>query len=234
MCFWNSHIQATGYGRQRTHWHGQAARQSGAVLHYPRRPYSPSLGRWLSSDPIKEKGGLNLYNFVKNNPIMWWDYLGLARLDLDMLYLGEMVDVAIEGESLCDKEKKGVIKIHLTFISNHSFSAVPQSDIDDFGEVTVDGKKVKISPGKEIEEGEGEEKMKKYTYKGDISLEVEQCPDAVDKTIDINIWWKKTDETYRSSGLHIIQAHWKYSCKGPTHCCEEGDSFVVTIKNFEF
>jgi|GEM_PF-5546405 len=22
MCFWNSHIQATGYDRQRTHWHG--------------------------------------------------------------------------------------------------------------------------------------------------------------------------------------------------------------------
>ncbi|MDD4406299.1 MAG: hypothetical protein PHO36_16240 [Parabacteroides sp.] len=37
----------------------------------------PYLGRWLSRDPIEEKGGLNLYAFVNNDPVNKWDKLGL-------------------------------------------------------------------------------------------------------------------------------------------------------------
>ena len=36
------------------------------------------LGRWINKDPIGEKGGNNLHLFVGNNPIMEWDYLGMA------------------------------------------------------------------------------------------------------------------------------------------------------------
>jgi hypothetical protein len=35
----------------------------------------PSL--WPSRDPIQERGGLNLYSFVLNNPLRFYDYLGL-------------------------------------------------------------------------------------------------------------------------------------------------------------
>jgi RHS repeat-associated protein len=41
-----------------------------------RRYYCPNQGRFLGRDPIKEKGGLNLYGFCLNNPINLWDYLG--------------------------------------------------------------------------------------------------------------------------------------------------------------
>jgi len=40
------------------------------------RSYSPPLGRWISRDPIAERGGLNLYAFVGNGPINRWDALG--------------------------------------------------------------------------------------------------------------------------------------------------------------
>ena len=40
------------------------------------RYYSPELGRWLSRDPIKEDGGINLYVMVENNSINLTDYLG--------------------------------------------------------------------------------------------------------------------------------------------------------------
>jgi RHS repeat-associated protein len=35
----------------------------------PFRAYDPGLGRWLSRDPIGEKGGVNLYEYVRNNPV---------------------------------------------------------------------------------------------------------------------------------------------------------------------
>jgi RHS repeat-associated protein len=41
------------------------------------RPYDPNLGRWLSRDPLAEKGGLNLYEYVYNNAINYVDRLGL-------------------------------------------------------------------------------------------------------------------------------------------------------------
>lgn len=48
------------------------------LYYYGRRYYSASLGRWISRDPIEERGGLNLYGFVRNNAISRWDYLGLV------------------------------------------------------------------------------------------------------------------------------------------------------------
>ena len=54
------------------HWQHAA---SGLPL-APYRAYDPELGRWLSRDPIGEKGGLNLYEYVRNNPTelapVWW------------------------------------------------------------------------------------------------------------------------------------------------------------------
>lgn len=41
------------------------------------RVYSPTLGRWLSRDPMGEEAGTNLYAFVGNDPINRTDPLGL-------------------------------------------------------------------------------------------------------------------------------------------------------------
>ena len=46
------------------------------------RFYYPSVGRWTTRDPIGLAGGdLNLYGFVLNNPVNFYDPLGLARGD---------------------------------------------------------------------------------------------------------------------------------------------------------
>jgi hypothetical protein len=38
--------------------------------------YNPQIGRWLNRDPIEEKGGLNLYGLVGNDPIANFDQFG--------------------------------------------------------------------------------------------------------------------------------------------------------------
>ena len=41
------------------------------------RWYAPELQRWLNQDPVGERGGINLYRFVGNNPINFVDPYGL-------------------------------------------------------------------------------------------------------------------------------------------------------------
>ena len=62
------------------------------LVYYNYRHYSPSLGRFLSRDPIEEQGGWNLYAFVGNSGLDKFDVLGRnvywASRDLDSFFIG--------------------------------------------------------------------------------------------------------------------------------------------------
>jgi RHS repeat-associated protein len=51
------------------------------------RAYDPTVGRWMSRDPIGERGGLNLYGYVSDNPTVFNDSFGLCKtLRLDISF----------------------------------------------------------------------------------------------------------------------------------------------------
>ena len=55
------------------------------LVYYNFRYYNPEMGRWLSKDPIEEKGGMNLYAMLGNKSVNALDYLGLVFRNLDCL-----------------------------------------------------------------------------------------------------------------------------------------------------
>jgi RHS repeat-associated protein len=48
------------------------------LYYYRNRYYKPSIGRFISEDPIGLAGGSNLYGYVGGNPVNWLDPLGLT------------------------------------------------------------------------------------------------------------------------------------------------------------
>jgi RHS repeat-associated protein len=59
-------------------FHAEFIDTDSGLYNYGFRFYHPALGRWLSRDPIGEKGGLNLYAMVGNNAVNKVDLFGLV------------------------------------------------------------------------------------------------------------------------------------------------------------
>jgi len=59
---------------------GQAWIPELGLYHYKARAYSPTLGRFLQTDPIGYGDGLNMYSYVGNDPMNRRDPTGLAQI----------------------------------------------------------------------------------------------------------------------------------------------------------
>jgi RHS repeat-associated protein len=64
------------------------------------RQYDSGLARWLSRDPIEEFGGLNLYRYVKNNPISGIDPDGLGGLKV-LIEGGKLLRTGFKASKKC-------------------------------------------------------------------------------------------------------------------------------------
>jgi RHS repeat-associated protein len=70
------------------------------------RAYDPELGRWISEDPLGEEGGLNLYGYVGNNPLMGVDPLGLISwTSASLLWKNEAIKTKV-GRELINRISK--------------------------------------------------------------------------------------------------------------------------------
>jgi insecticidal toxin complex protein TccC len=78
-------------------------RDATGLYHYGHRYYAPWLQRWVSADPMGEIDGLNLFEMVGNNPVIFTDEQGTVR------GLSEF----FSGESKAEAAKKIHFKQHL-------------------------------------------------------------------------------------------------------------------------
>jgi RHS repeat-associated protein len=118
------------------------------LVYYGYRYYSPSMGRWISRDPIEEDGGNNLYAFVGNNPINYFDTDGRKKVSITTLIdiIGNIL-LASQGKDL----EEGQSKV-----------AQEMKDALDQGGKKIYGPTV---PGGGTGAGKGKKKM--FTFKGD-------------------------------------------------------------------
>jgi len=63
--------------------------QSFSLNDHRNRYYNPSTGRWLNTDPIRFKGGLNIYAYAYNSPTNYIDPVGLSFCCPDLCSAGQ-------------------------------------------------------------------------------------------------------------------------------------------------
>jgi len=71
------------------------------LLYYGYRYYNASTGRWLSTDPLQESGGRNLYGFTHNDPVQRVDVDGRAAVIVIAGVTVTVADCAIIATTIC-------------------------------------------------------------------------------------------------------------------------------------
>jgi len=69
------------------------------LLYYGYRYYNPDAGRWVSQDPLAERGGPNLFAFARNAPLSMFDLLGLSAAGAA---IPDAVNTPEEAKNLCN------------------------------------------------------------------------------------------------------------------------------------
>jgi RHS repeat-associated protein len=64
---------------QRYTYTGREATQDPGLMYYRYRMYAPGVGRFVSRDPLGYDGGIGLYSYCSNTPILYTDSHGLQE-----------------------------------------------------------------------------------------------------------------------------------------------------------
>src|SRR6266542_2729874 len=73
---YDSFGNSSGSARTRYGYTGRERDPDTELLYYRARWYDPQVGRFVTEDPIGVDGGLNLYAYTANNPVLWNDAFG--------------------------------------------------------------------------------------------------------------------------------------------------------------
>jgi RHS repeat-associated protein len=85
-----------------TRFHGESRDEETGYYNYGYRYYDPKTGRWLSRDPIGERGGLNLYGFTYNTPTDSIDVLGREPVTIAIIAATAIYGMIVGGAAIHD------------------------------------------------------------------------------------------------------------------------------------
>jgi len=77
---------------------------------YRARYYDPSIGRFISEDPIRFRGGINFYPYVQNNPVNFVDPKGLVGIG-GGAYFGGGAEAFFSSSTCCENKTLYRVKI---------------------------------------------------------------------------------------------------------------------------
>lgn len=95
------------------------------LYYYGARYYAPWMGRWLNPDPAGTVDGLNVFQFVRNNPIKLFDRQGLAEDNFDQLNFGQApayyqtVRATAAGRGINSKDRGNLRSAWITYGGDH-------------------------------------------------------------------------------------------------------------------
>ena len=114
-------VSASGDVTQPFQWSSEFYDSELDLVYYNYRHYSPSLGRFLSRDPIEEQGGWNLYLAFRNSPKQYFDFGGLESNFYRMIKLASkasLIETTKEIALSCLKEILGDVYQEATLVSS--------------------------------------------------------------------------------------------------------------------
>ena len=150
-------LKATG-GKAEKHpfrWSTKYEDTQTGLVYYGYRFFDPELGRWLNRDKIGEKGGINSYGFIKNQPLHSIDLFGLLKLvipnDIDISEIDDPLKDPVDGASgrthfnnlklrieVCPKEADTVSDlIYSSLKTFEHFNQGNSSNIELIGDVAI-------------------------------------------------------------------------------------------------
>jgi len=77
---WGNATVVSGAGVQPLGFAGGLYDVDTGLVHFGARDFDPRIGRWLSKEPIKTSGVLNLYEYAGGDPLNGADVDGLANV----------------------------------------------------------------------------------------------------------------------------------------------------------
>ncbi len=73
------------------------------LYYYAYRYYDPLTGRWPSRDPIGEEGKINLYGFVGNDALNYFDLMGLIPIETGL----DICSIGVSSYDFCSEPSWG-------------------------------------------------------------------------------------------------------------------------------
>jgi RHS repeat-associated protein len=135
---------ATNLGRFQ--YTGQAWLPELGMYYYKARIYSPTLGRFMQTDPIGYGAGMNMYNYVGSDPVNFSDPLGLRSAEIKTYALPvEGSDIVVTGQRKPEPPDVSSIAAQLNLdaiLDRISFGGI-SAGVSDGGEIVVTARKSK-------------------------------------------------------------------------------------------